>query len=203
MKLKFLRAAAAGLMLTVCSIANAGLIINNFGLTSSDNTITFDEIVFAGNTVVDTQYASLGLTFTSGLKYDAQGSSSFPGISGHYLGNFTPVINPFSIFFSDDQTEAAFGLATNPQTTTFNALLNGVLVESFSTSTSANNSSQGFYGFTGILFDEIQVASNSGSALIDNIQFNNSSSTAVPEPSTLAIFALGIMGLAARRFKKQ
>jgi len=27
--------------------------------------------------------------------------------------------------------------------------------------------------------------------------------TAVPEPTTLAIFALGIMGLAARRFKKQ
>jgi hypothetical protein len=27
--------------------------------------------------------------------------------------------------------------------------------------------------------------------------------TSVPEPSTLAIFALGIMGLAARRFKKQ
>jgi hypothetical protein len=27
--------------------------------------------------------------------------------------------------------------------------------------------------------------------------------TAVPEPSTLAIFALGIMGLASRRFKKQ
>jgi hypothetical protein len=28
-------------------------------------------------------------------------------------------------------------------------------------------------------------------------------STSVPEPSTLAIFALGIMGLASRRFKKQ
>lgn len=27
--------------------------------------------------------------------------------------------------------------------------------------------------------------------------------TEVPEPSTLAIFALGIMGLASRRFKKQ
>jgi len=34
-----------------------------------------------------------------------------------------------------------------------------------------------------------------------NIMFDDS--TSVPEPSTLAIFALGIMGLAARRFKKQ
>jgi hypothetical protein len=31
----------------------------------------------------------------------------------------------------------------------------------------------------------------------------NASVAAVPEPSTLAIFALGIMGLASRRFKKQ
>tara|TARA_B110000503_G_scaffold56880_1_gene91053 strand:+ start:723 stop:1196 length:474 start_codon:yes stop_codon:yes gene_type:complete len=34
---------------------------------------------------------------------------------------------------------------------------------------------------------------------LDNIR----SSTSVPEPSTLAIFALGLMGLASRRFKKQ
>ncbi len=32
---------------------------------------------------------------------------------------------------------------------------------------------------------------------------NGSPSQSVPEPSTLAIFALGIMGLASRRFKKQ
>jgi len=39
------------------------------------------------------------------------------------------------------------------------------------------------------------------------INFNNSgyliSSVSVPEPSTLAIFALGVIGLASRRFKKQ
>jgi len=32
---------------------------------------------------------------------------------------------------------------------------------------------------------------------------NTASAQAVPEPSTLAIFALGLMGLASRRFKKQ
>jgi len=32
--------------------------------------------------------------------------------------------------------------------------------------------------------------------------FKTSNSTQVPEPTTLAIFALGILGLAARRFKK-
>jgi len=35
-----------------------------------------------------------------------------------------------------------------------------------------------------------------------NASLDNVSLTTVPEPSTLAIFALGIMGLASRRFKK-
>ncbi|MFT6691242.1 MAG: hypothetical protein ACJAXH_001767 [Colwellia sp.] len=35
------------------------------------------------------------------------------------------------------------------------------------------------------------------------LSVDGGAATAVPEPSTLAIFALGIMGLASRRFKKQ
>jgi hypothetical protein len=35
----------------------------------------------------------------------------------------------------------------------------------------------------------------------DNVSFVDAAE--VPEPSTLAIFALGLMGLASRRFKKQ
>ncbi len=43
-----------------------------------------------------------------------------------------------------------------------------------------------------------------GSLLVkNNLPTPNSGSTSVPEPSTLAIFALGIMGLASRRFKKK
>jgi len=38
---------------------------------------------------------------------------------------------------------------------------------------------------------------------IDNVVINSTLPTSVPEPSTLAIFALGIVGLASRRFKKQ
>lgn len=38
---------------------------------------------------------------------------------------------------------------------------------------------------------------------IDNLQFTIDETAVVPEPSTLAIFALSIIGLASRRFKKQ
>jgi hypothetical protein len=38
---------------------------------------------------------------------------------------------------------------------------------------------------------------------VRELSYNTASAKAVPEPSTLAIFALGLMGLASRRFKKQ
>jgi|TARA_R110001583_G_scaffold2782_1_gene19463 hypothetical protein len=54
-------------------------------------------------------------------------------------------------------------------------------------------------------FDTIDhIANNFSGPRIDNfIIVSDDISSEVPEPSTLAIFALGIMGLAARRFKKQ
>jgi hypothetical protein len=37
---------------------------------------------------------------------------------------------------------------------------------------------------------------------IDNVSLSNNTSVDVPEPSTFAIFALGMMGLVSRRVKK-
>ena len=186
--------------------AQATSLVNNFGLASPTSTITFDEIVFAQNTVVDTQYAGLGVAFTTGLQYDSQGPETFPGITGHYLGNndgvnLSSIVNPFSIFFGPAVTAAAFGMANGPTTTLFEALLGGSLVESFSVATTFDNSDQSFYGFTGIMFDEIQITLRGTgletAANIDNIQFNP-----VPEPSTIFLFGSGLAGLVAWRVRK-
>ncbi|MFT5298148.1 MAG: hypothetical protein ACI9VT_002594 [Psychroserpens sp.] len=61
--------------------------------------------------------------------------------------------------------------------------------------------------FVFALEDWAGVGSNiAGDAYFDNIRFSDdgfaSSTATVPEPTTLAIFALGMMGLASRRFKK-
>jgi hypothetical protein len=55
-------------------------------------------------------------------------------------------------------------------------------------------------GIKSIHFGDIDgLATTSGSFLIDNLTIAN----VVPEPSTVVIMSLGIIGLASRRFKKQ
>jgi hypothetical protein len=48
---------------------------------------------------------------------------TFPGVTTHYLGNFNPTVNPFSIQFTSPQIAVAFGISTNPATTEFTAKL--------------------------------------------------------------------------------
>ncbi|WP_259367148.1 MULTISPECIES: PEP-CTERM sorting domain-containing protein [unclassified Colwellia] len=50
---------------------------------------------------------------------------------------------------------------------------------------------------------QIDEGKSNESFAIDDLSVSLVGSTAVPEPSTLAIFALGLMGIASRRFKKQ
>ena len=67
-----------------------------------------------------------------------------------------------------------------------------------------------FANITGFDASNVTFGSDYIEVAIGGLSMNNNSfinielnSTSVPEPSTLAIFALGIIGLASRRFKKQ
>ncbi|WP_310419122.1 PEP-CTERM sorting domain-containing protein [Chamaesiphon sp. OTE_8_metabat_110] len=91
-------------------------------------------------------------------------------------------------------------MVTNPGTSTFNALLNNSVVDTFSTATN-NTSSNNFYGFTGVTFDAIRVTAANNFATIDNIQFGTATAQSVPEPFSIIGTLVG--GTAAFRIRKK
>ena len=107
--------------------------------------------------------------------------------------------SPFSITFSEDQSAAAFAMVTDiGGTSTFTALLDGAVVESFSTATAFNDSNN-FYGFSDIVFDEINVSvvSSDNAMILDNLQTQASATAAVPfefSPTLGLLLAGGLWG---------
>jgi hypothetical protein len=185
------------------SVAGATPILaSGSGLASPGVLLTFDEVVLATNSSVTTEYSAFGVTF-DGLFYDSSCciASWTPDGAEPYLGNVTTSTETFTswtVLFAAQQSEVAFTMASNTATHMLSAYLNGSLVESFN----INGSSWGYYGFTGIVFDELRMDANSA-MLIDNFQFSNPpTSVSVSESGTMALLALGIAGLAVRRRKK-
>ena len=181
--------------------ANAIPVFNSTGLISPDTTITFDEHLLPTNSIVTTEYSDLGVTFSPNLYYSAQ--TNFPNITGNTITNFSfnsdPLVPDFSINFLVDQTESAFAMVSNGTAWDFSAYLDNVLVESFSQI--VNTSIPNFYGFSGIVFDEIRVFSSVNDAMIiDNLQMGTAAS--VPEPGILALMSLGLVGFGFSRKMK-
>mgnify|MGYP003673638103 CR=1 FL=1 len=123
-------------------------------------------------------------------------------------------------FLSDSSAlPGTFNLITNTVDDTFNYSLSSGEISSaltnvdFSAFTLGNDIEFNFSGFaqtiitnnvdsgTGFFRNSFQTGSWGKVAV--NYTYEPDATTAVPEPSTFAIFALGLMGLSARRFKKQ
>jgi hypothetical protein len=183
MNIKMLKAAIAGLVLSVSGFVNAGL-------------ITFDT------------NSTPGITLGGGMEWNATGG-------GHLFDNYYNSTS--SIFFDTDTYVTSFDLNNKPwegystatnitdyQIFAFdvnNVQIWNTLVDLSSYGT-WNNWLTLNVNIANVRELKFGPAGNSAWPSIDNLVINEPS-TDVPEPSTLAIFALGIMGLAARRFKKQ
>jgi len=199
-KLKVIVAIASIVLLQEASHATAAMMINSTGLANPAETITFDEDVLPFDTVVTTQYANYGVTFSPGLYYDPQAYTA-TGVSGNSVGNFNVggggYLSPVTMNFSSVQSSVLFGSADDGSLFTFTALLNGVPVDSFSAVIPTTGD---YFGFEGENFNAIEVALQSNTSgpyfLIDNIELSNA---AVPEPASLGLLAFGGAAMLRRR----
>ncbi|MCJ8318190.1 MAG: PEP-CTERM sorting domain-containing protein [Colwellia sp.] len=207
MNLKMLKAAAAGLVLSVSGFANAGLIYTNqaafdaatLGLTSAwtEDFESFllgpsaDPLGIGGGQaeMVDGGNSSIINVAPTGLAWLQPGQSNSNAII-RGLGNTSLGLNALSFNFGNEVI----------QTIDFIHTLGTDTSPSYGANGGQTNSFVGWIGSGNELLNLTQFVQTQG-ITVDNIRAYTA--TSVPEPSTLAIFALGIMGLASRRFKKQ
>jgi hypothetical protein len=180
----------------MASSANASLIITEHG-TSQKFTNVLDATTFYDwDGINDTAIA------TTTLNGQNNGGSN-PGSSNWY-----------SLWNSGQSVEVQFNGMTSYFGMYWDTIDSYNFVDFYSGTTllttmtgSSQVKTSGFIDFTADTtadqFDRVVVRSNGGAFEFDNFAATASTSNAVPEPSTLAIFALGLLGLASRRLKKQ
>jgi len=209
MNMKKFKAIIAGLFLSVSGFANAGLINDVIGNSSIADALDIDGAFSLGANVdiansEMTPWASISSGAESAARFDYYSFTAMTGMNGIFDidygqnagGSFDPELVLFDIsgtvLAEDDDSSTTDGAGGS---------VHGY--DSFLSHTFATN---GTYiigvcrfscggqqdGMTGSLIPaagtyQLQVS-------IENHD--------IPEPSTIAIFALGVMGLAARRFKK-
>ena len=179
MNFKFLKTAIVSIVLTVSGFANAGLITLNVSGTDYNDS---------------SNYYLANITFDDSIAGES-GSNTILGITDFQMQTF----GAFETTFGFEDIDGFFWnyLYSNDLGTpgTFEGLNNrawfaiGVSNDDGYSMTNSNYIWQDLY--------------LNNSQLVRYTNDPIGSRTAVPEPSTLAIFALGLMGLASRRFKKQ
>ncbi len=185
MNVTFIKSAFAGLVLSVSGFSNAGLItdftdgyeVSNWTYTLRGGAID----VSRGPSTITMISSNNGSGFDSNTDFTIEAlSSGLVSFSWSYTTVDAPFYDPFGWLLNGKFTKLSINIGGSQQAGTTSFLVN----------------SGDIFGFRANTYD-----SRDGSAATTISTF--SAPTSVPEPSTLVIFALGLIGLASRRFKKQ
>jgi len=195
MKFKLFKATLVGLLLSVTcliNVANAGLITFDGGASTWDTIYDTSEVdvIFQSskiawgtgyNDLVNVAYTNQNESLIIDFVALAGATVSLDSFDiGNYLGRNN--LTQYSIYDLSDTVTAL--ISASPFVVPYSTI-------SHSTYTAGLSST---VGIRLVLGPDMY---NNG---LDNVKF---STTSVPEPSTLAIFALGMIGLASRKIKKQ
>ncbi|WP_281556368.1 PEP-CTERM sorting domain-containing protein [Thalassomonas sp. RHCl1] len=226
MKFKYVKSTAAALALILSNIANAGIIVHTDDYiddTSRAHFNGFESMVIDSSGLftgingpyvedliqveqINGESGAYGGIWANHDWAGAQGDSSWYPSGGDY--GYTSI----TLSDSSDFGSVGFNFGTGGVSTTeilFEIYNDGLLI--LKGSSALFKDSINYLGFSGDSFDEIRVKDNFGGAnfysgrqtlAIDNIEIAGNLAD-VPEPSSLAIFALGVMGLLSRRAIKQ
>ena len=209
MNFKFIKTTFVGLVLSVSSFANAGLIIEYsdvgtdllFSWSGSLNAIAGDGIDPIGGPT----YATIGVQSSgNNPTFYSAPLSHPPGVSGV---TYTGANNP-GLFATNAPTWSSFMTGSTSTGLPFlfrvnNAISGTTSVNIWADWGAANTAFSGTMTIAGQSIASMGMVDGYNLQLnIGNITFQEAGVN-VPEPSTLAIFALGMIGLASRRFKKQ
>ncbi|WDE13062.1 PEP-CTERM sorting domain-containing protein [Thalassomonas haliotis] len=226
MKFKYVKSTAAALALILSNIANAGIIMHSEDYIDDTSRAHFNgfesmpmnsgELFTGGNgPYVEDLIQVEQINGDSGANDGIWAKHNWVGAQGD--NSWYPNIGDYgytSITLSDssDFGSIGFNFGTGGRSTTeilFEVYNDGVLI--LKGSSALLSDSINYLGFSGDSFDEVRVKDNFGGSnfysgrqtlAIDNIEIAGNLAD-VPEPSSLAIFALGVIGLLSRRAIKQ
>jgi hypothetical protein len=219
MKYKSLKTCAAVLLLLSCNLANAGLMVTNVDLTITGvsgnySSVSVDD-VFQFTAIYDDASTHMLNEDTKSLCLTTHVSS--PGVncaSSHNPSSYNFFSNAslnFNMMFDTtallNANGAFYDRHNHTREWTYQTAANGYLYfnqyDDAMTSGLTSGNPASTSGYTNMYYIDVQGNAHQTQILFAQGQVSTHAYLDVPEPSTLAIFALGMIGLASRRFKKQ
>jgi len=179
MRISYRAAALVLTLATATTTAHAGQIIAaNNGLSGTDHLIDFGANLFPNFTDITTQFPGAIFSHT---RYFTTGAVNNM-VGGFLTNDFSGPPNTLTVKFDHPIEDLSFAYhqVGTGQASVFRVLLGGVLVDSF-VNTSDQFQPNNYFGFTGLLFDELQldfvVDFN-----IDTLAYNDPNSTSSGAP---------------------